>query len=312
MVKIFNNFWLKIVALIMGLFIWLHVVTEKTYNYELKLPVTEIDLGQDLTLAANPPDSLTVKVSAVGKELLRRQWRRQGLKISATNYRTGRHRVILNTDNTSLVTTGGNVVLDEVIYPLQVELVVDALDEATVSVMADIEAEPDEGFALVTPIRVEPAEVLLHGPRLLLPRFPSVLTEKRQLSGLRDDLELRLPLSVPPFFGMRLTPDTVTVILEVVPVRTRVYENVPIMIVNIPPDYTSAADPATVTVELTGPPEDIEQLEKGAITVTSDFRQVNENGLAPLKVDCPSGFKVRRLSAASTKIVLTADADSGD
>ena len=50
MLGVFNNIWIKLVALAMGLLLWFHVVTEKRYNYQLSLPVKEIALKNDLTL----------------------------------------------------------------------------------------------------------------------------------------------------------------------------------------------------------------------------------------------------------------------
>ena len=55
--KILDHFWLKITALILGLLLWFHVATEKTYNHELYLPVSEVILGDGLALVDPPPDS---------------------------------------------------------------------------------------------------------------------------------------------------------------------------------------------------------------------------------------------------------------
>ncbi len=40
MKSLLENFWLKIVALIMGLLLWFHVATEKIYNYEVRVPIS--------------------------------------------------------------------------------------------------------------------------------------------------------------------------------------------------------------------------------------------------------------------------------
>ena len=63
MLKLFQNIWLKIIALGLGLLLWFHVATEKIYIYEITLPLKEIVLKDDFTLSNDPPESLTVTVS---------------------------------------------------------------------------------------------------------------------------------------------------------------------------------------------------------------------------------------------------------
>ena len=86
-----NNFWLKMLALVMGLLVWIHVATEKTYTYQLKLPVTHVELKVHHTLAALPPESLSVMVSARGKQLLQTAWRDQGVRINASKLLAGEY-----------------------------------------------------------------------------------------------------------------------------------------------------------------------------------------------------------------------------
>ena len=312
MMKLLENFWLKIIALIMGLLIWFHVATEKTYNYEVDLPVAQVDLKDSLTLAANPPDTVQVKVSATGKQLLRRQWREEGVRINASRYLVGRHRITLNTSNTFLISASSNVTLDDIVFPSQIELNIDRQGEVVLPVIPDVITIPDDGFAVNAPVEVTPPEVTLHGPSSLLDQYTTILTSSEELTGLRNNVALRLPLLKPPHYGMWLEPDSVTLSIDVVPVKTRVFENLPVVVFNVPPGHTATTEPPTVTVELTGAPDEIDALDRTAITVSADFRQVDQNGDAPVKVDHPPDFKVRKTSTKSVKIIIESNADSGN
>jgi len=302
--KLLENFWLKIIALIMGMLIWFHVATDKTYNYEFYLPVVQVDLADSLTLAKNPPDSILVAVSAQGKQLLRGEWVHEGIRINAIGLGPGQHQVPLSTSNSFLIVQTSDVTLEEIIMPNLVDLHVDQIGERVVQVTADLTAEADDGFAVSLPYLIEPAEVTLRGAQSLLSRFGTVLTEQRKLTGLRTDVDLRLALTRPPSFGITLQPDSVTVSLQVIPVKTRVFENIPVVIYNRPPNMTLTTNPTTVTVELTGPPDDIDQLDRGLITASVDFRQTNEFGEAPLSVDHPTMFNLRNASTATVKLIV--------
>lgn len=308
-----RNFWLKLVALLMALFVWLHVATDKTYNYEITLPVSEILLGDSLVPASDPPDSLLVSVSSNGKQLLRRRWRREGIRINATHLHPGTHFLDMTRSNTFLVGSAKNITLNDVIFPSQIQLTVDVEGAKSLPVEADIIAQADDGFAIGQRVIIVPDEITLYGPRSRLRDIRSVSTELKELAGLRNDVQLRLPIKTPKGYGFRLSHDTVLVSISVVAVKTRVYKDIPVIVFNTPADYQVRVIPPTIRVELSGPPEDIDLLNRNALTVSIDFRTIDSTNRALIRVDCPSNFAVRRTSVDSVTIIGTvADADSRD
>ncbi|MDH4157984.1 MAG: CdaR family protein [candidate division Zixibacteria bacterium] len=302
MFRPFNNAWIKLIALVMGLLLWIHVATEKVYNHQISLPLKEIILKDHLTLASNPPESLTVMVSASGKQLLRRKWRQRGIRVNATQVSTGREEMALTIANTSLI-GAEDVTLDEILAPNSISLQVDYLAQKTVKVIADIVTFPDEGYTVRTITEPEPPEVTITGPRSLLQDYSSIATIRKEIRGLRTDLTLSVPLAEPEEYGIVLTPDSVTVSLEVVPVRTRVFDDVPIMVYNSPVNRTIKSRPPTVRIELTGPPEAIESLSRSAVIASVDFNEKDAYGVANIKIDCPAGFRVKRVSAQQVRLV---------
>jgi hypothetical protein len=302
--KLLDNIWLKVIALFVGLLLWFHVVTEKNYNHRVQLPITEIVLGEDLVLADTPPDSITVIVSASGKQLLRRKWRARGVKIHAARQTVGRHTLNLTTANTSLSSPGNQVSLLEVVSPTSITLRVDQRAEKTVRVLPDIRAIPDDGFVVSAVSDPEPSEVTVIGARSRVQQITSISTEHKELTGLRNNLTLALPLAAPRGYGLMLQPDSVTVRIEIVAVKTRVFENIPIVVYNVPPAETVSTEPPVVRIELTGPPEEVDALHHNALIASADFRQTDSLGLAAIKIDCPASFKVRGSSADSVKIIV--------
>lgn len=300
----FKNFWLKIIAVIMGFLIWLHVVTEKEYSYELKMPVTEIALKDGLTLSKKPPDSLLVAVSATGKQLLREKWRQSGLRIDASLFDVGRYEINPTSTNTSLQEIASNVTLVNIVLPTAIQLQIDEETSAQISVTPDIEVVADDGFAVNHPITTAPSQVEIVGPRSLLERFQTVFTEQKKLTGLKNNVIITLPLVPPAGYGISLKPDSVTLSIKVIPVKTRVYENLPVVVFNAPPDQAYFIEPAYITVELTGPPSDIDLLNRKALTVSIDYKVLNRSGFAPVKIDCPSNFRVKKSSSDSVQVIL--------
>jgi len=310
--RLLNNFWLKIFALFMGFLVWLHVATEKTYNYELWIPVTEIALKDSLTLSKPPPESLLVDVSATGKLLLRKRWRERGLRVNAAQYEFGTYSVDLTASNTSLVGPTGDIDLQEIVFPREITLRIDRQGSVQLPIIPAVEAQADDGFAVSRIRVVSPETVELTGPRASLRRFQSLPTDSTILSNLSNTITVTLPVSKPEGYGYTVIPDSVVVEVEIVPVRTRVYDGLAVIVYNAPPGHSVTVDPPIVRVELTGPPEDIDLLNRTALTVSVDYREVDQTGSGRIKVDCPMNFRVKKTSTDTVRVIATPDANPGN
>ncbi len=297
-----ENAWIKIVALLMGLLLWFHVATEKVYKYRLSLPITDITLGEKLTLAEAPPDSFTVVVSASGKQLLRRQWRQRGIRILAAQLGPGRHNLSLTTTNTFLANPGGFVRLEEIVTPTSMLLSVDYTAERKVAVRSDVVAVPDEGFAVLSISLPHPAEVTLRGARSLVREVSDVATEPKVLANLRDNLTITLPLAEPDGYQVVLQPDSVTLAITIVAVKTRVFDAIPVMVINAPADRHLIVFPPQLEVELTGPPDDIDTLSGNSINAIVDYSELDSRGRGPVTVSCPTPFEVKKISVDTVTV----------
>jgi len=303
MLRLFRNTWTKIVSLTLGLLLWVHVATEKEYSYELNLPITDIILKDNLTLAKKPADSLTVIVSATGKRLLRQKWRHRGIRITASQLSVGAHDLNLGPSNTSLV-LATNITLDEVVFPNSMMLTIDRLDQRKVAVVADVNVTADQGYTIKKIDTPLPDSILLTGPHSILVNTESVKTEKISANGLRTEHRTEVPLVPPEGYMLTMNPDSVVVVVEVVPVKTRIFEHVPIVVFNRPADRTIKLTPEFVQIELTGPPSEIDELPDNALVVSVNFNQLENGKKAAVNIDCPPSFKVRHLSTDSVAVQI--------
>jgi len=299
-----DNISTKVLALILGLLLWFHVATDKVYHHRVTLPVSEITLDKDLALSQAPPDSVSVSVSASGKQLIQQSWQKEGIRINATGLPAGRHQLNLTTGNSFLVGATDLVTLESVVSPASIELRIDRQSNRSLPVTTDIETVPDEGFAVKQVSTPEPSEVLVYGPRSLLRSFNTVVTEHRELTGLRNDISLKLALRQPIGYGVRLEPDSVEINIQVVPVRTRVVEDVPIVVFNRPEGIALSLEPSEVDVTITGPPTVVDSLDPATIVASTDFLNLAADSTAQIKVDGPAQIRIKSQSTQSVEIRL--------
>ncbi len=302
-VRLFDNMWLRIIALATGILLWFHVATEKSYTYRLALPLAHIVLAEGFTLAEMPADSIEVAVSATGKQLLRRKWRDEGLTIQATELSPGRHTLALTSANVSLPGSRGTITLEEIVSPTSLQFGVDYIAEVSVRVAPDLAVSADDGFVVRSISEPDPPVVALLGARSRVRMLTTVTTERRQLDGLRDNLSLRLGLLTPPGFEITVSPDSVTVTIEIVAAKTRVVDNLPIMVENAPAGTSVSTEPAAVRVELVGPPDEIDRLDVSTLAALVDYLQQDSDGFSPVSVSCPAGFRIKKSSVSAARVV---------
>lgn len=303
MFKLFQNIWLKIIALALGLLLWFHVATEKTYTYEFTLPLREIELRDNFTLSNDPPESLIVLVSASGKQLMRYQWRERGIRVNATDAKTGVQELDLTTTNTQLV-DADNVTLEKIILPNSINLIVDRYGERIIPVSPDLNLVPDEGFTVRRISTPEPSEVVLRGPLSVINKINQIYTSPKKLMNLRTSISLTLPLVKPEGYGITLKPDSVRLKLEIVPIKTKVFERVPIISYNSPSNQRVIINPPIVRVDLTGPPDEIDNLSRNSVIASINFTEIDSTGSAEIVIDCPASFKVRRIHPVRAKVSI--------
>ena len=92
--------------------------------------------------------------------------------------------------------------------------------------------------------------------------------------------------------------------LEVVPVKTKILEGIPVVAYNIATGLNVRIEPATLSLELTGPPDEIGRLQSNAIIAAVDYLNTDSTGMAAITIECPSNFKVKRSSADSAQIII--------
>ncbi len=303
MLKILDNLWAKFFSLLIGGLIWFHVATEKPYNYEVHLPITKVDLKENLVLVHNLTDTVIAGVTATGKQLLREKWQAQGVRLSAVSLPVGQQVISLTPSNLNLVSTAVGIKIHDVLSPATVTLDIDNQFVLRLPVTPAIAATADNGFAVARRMDVSPEQVTVVGPRSVIKELPSLSTETRTFRGLRADTAVKLAVEHPAGSNLRIVPDSVMAMVRVVPSKTRTYDNLQVVIFNAPPGASVVTDPPLVRVDLAGSPDDIDLLNRTALIVSVDYREQSAAHRAKLKVDRPSNFSVAHLSTDSVRII---------
>jgi len=304
MPKIFENLWAKLAALLLAFLLWFHVATDKTYQYETNLSLTQIELNDEIALNAPPPNEFRVIVSATGKRLLRSDWKNAGLRLMIDRNRAGRANINFDQTNLSLIKSD-DIELLNIISPREILMEFDRKVNKEVPIKSMVTIIPDKGFILSKNDSLDPNKVTITGPRKLLNAIDSIETNVEYVEGIRNNLSMMVPLSYPDVYGLQIFPDTINYVVDVTPIKTRVFSDITIQIRNEPSqsDSTISFEPNVLEIRVGGIPKIIDSLLSEIFTASVDYRQFDSLGYAPIMINMPNSISIISQSADSVKLI---------
>lgn len=146
-------------------------------------------------------------------------------------------------------------------------------DVREVTVRPTIEGTPPDGYVLST-LSYAPQTVLVSGSAAQLAGLPATLsTEAIDLTNRTASFEVAVPVVLPVPGLMLLAEQNVTVTVEINPViGSRQFDDVPVTLSGLGDGLSAALEPESVSVLVTGPQPELDQLIGDAVQITLNLR----------------------------------------
>lgn len=299
----FSNIFLKITAVLLAILLWFHVVSKKHYDYGITLPVTEIDLPAGIGPVSGFPDSLVVRVNAEGKQLLRTDWKKAGLKIKATRLRRGINNLELNPETVSLV-RAENVTLLDLPGAGSITIQLDRLDTLQVPIASRITAALNGGTMYVAEkVVLTPNRTRVIGPAALLSQIDSIPTESKVLTN--GDSAHTMYVKLQPPTGIRVQDDSVLARVLFEKAASRRFEPLPVTMGRNRLGGRVKIDPDRVAVDIRCPETIIDTISSSAIKAQVNNDDSIRDGYLKVNVTFPRRCTLLRVIPDSVRVRIT-------
>lgn len=299
------NIIIKLTALALAVLLWFNVITNKQYEHQLTLAVTDVELPVNLGLVTKLPDSLTVSVMAEGKKLLRSDWKKAGLRIKAGRLKRGINNLELSSETVSLVRSEEvNLLGLPGAQPVVVQL--DRIDSVFVPVASRLAVLPEDGYMTIDGQgSVSPLLTQVIGPGLLLQQIDSIYTEQKILDGITESVHMTIRLEKPKDWDLVLGRDSATIEVAVDKIRQKQFEQIPVRIGRVRSGVRPIVDPDRVNVTVEGPASLIDSLGERQIVVSVTPSGDISDGYAVPQVVLPPNFTPVEVSPDSIRILIS-------
>lgn len=182
---LFENLGLKLVALLLGIVVYLHVYTDRTATMVVSFPLQLDDLTDTLTVAGPPPAPVVAELRGTGKQLIRLRLTEPRLKVSLSRVGPGRFQRAVTVEDLPLMASDRLEVV-RMIGPTMLDLEIDHRLERKVPVAARVMGTPHPSYAWNGTVILDPAELSVRGPRRAIARLDSIRLVPVRIDAKRD------------------------------------------------------------------------------------------------------------------------------
>jgi hypothetical protein len=210
---LFDNLGLKLVALLMAVLVYLNVYTDRPNVMLVSFPLRLTGLADTLAVAGTVPSTVQAEVRGTGKQLLKLRLTEPELRVPLEGVSSGRFQRSLGPEDLPLGDDG--LVVERMAGPVLLDLSLEPRERRTVPVAVPVEGVAAEGAAWTGHTLLEPARVLVTGPRSAVLALDTVRLVAVRIEGRRDTVRVQVaPDTLPP--GCVIEPSLVQVTLPVV------------------------------------------------------------------------------------------------
>ncbi len=302
---IFNNFKIKLAVVVMASLIWFFVKMEDNYRYSFHVPIRITNLGPNRIISSNIPKKVKITGWGKGRSLLTLMFRNDifyNLDVSHV-YRTS--TLVLEKNQVKFLRSSDIEVIN-IVQPETLKVTIVDLVTTKVAIKADVEVLPMPGYTLVDEIKLIPDSAEIVIPITELKKVELISTERRRYKNINRNITEKLRLIRPDIDHLRLLTREVNLFLDVQKLMEKPLSEIPVAVINQPPDLKVTVLPSTLSLILEGGAELLLNVNQNDVKAYIDYQKVkasqNKNHLA--YIDTPKGVRYRDVKPKRFKIVV--------
>ncbi|MBU1319680.1 MAG: hypothetical protein KKG33_10135 [candidate division Zixibacteria bacterium] len=270
---ILKHFGVKVLAVVLAFLLWVHVVTNMTYDHRVELPLEIIDIPEGMMLVSNVDKNCDVMIRGTGKQLIRFLIDADDAKITAAGYGEGLYVIDITPEGLICDNKGATEII-EVISPKKVRLRIEERLEQWVSVSPNVEVTSALGYQKDGELKVTPDTVLVSGPKRVVRKMQNVKTEELTFTDIKEPFRDHVRLTFPDSSYLTLSDSSVLIEQNIIQLMERTFSDIPIGVRNKVPDSTYTIVPTSVSVTVMALPAVLDSLSAGQFAASIDVAGV--------------------------------------
>ncbi len=201
-----DNFSYKLLAVVIGIFLWFYAHGERSSELILKVPVVINTVPSDYVIVNSPPKDIQLSVSGPSSLIFNYLNTKPAYYINLPN--TGPGTYTFDVSPSSFHLPEG--VKLRTIYPEDITVMLDQTVSKLIDIGVSITGIPDKSNAIKS-IRTNPSRVVITGPSTIINNINAVMTQPINISTFTQDTTVSVPLLTDQYKMVTVNPQIIFV-----------------------------------------------------------------------------------------------------
>ena len=266
-----KNLHIIIISVIFSIILWVSISLSNDYYATFKIPLRLVNFPEGYTIGSKIPDFISVKLKGEGWKLAALKLGRETDYVVSAGNETGKRFINLYNylvDNQWL--SSDIEVID--ISPDTLSYNIEKISSTRAEIIPDLNLNFKPGFGLATEMKIKPESTTVFGPASKIKNLRAVSTEKLSLNNLDDKVDEKVPLQ--QIAEMSYSSNNVNVILDVQKIVDKNFDNLPVEVIDIPPDRNVVLLPNKISIGLRGGVDVLAKLNSDQLKAHINYRDV--------------------------------------
>lgn len=262
---------LIIISAVFSIVLWGSITLSGEYYSDVNVPIKISGYSDEFTIATNLPETITIKLRGQGWKLFSVNIGKDVVYDISVKNDTGRMQINLMdylTDNRWMLSELS--IID--ILPHSISLSIERKIRKRIAVIPDMVLDFKEGYGLANPVVIEPDSITIEGPQSLIDSLSELTTNKIKLSSLDKKTTKTIDFIKLP--GSSYKSRYVTVKLDIQRIVDNQFDDIPVQVLNVPPDRDVILLPNKISCNIRGGIEILGKLSLENFSAIVHYRDV--------------------------------------
>jgi YbbR domain-containing protein len=272
-----KNIFIYLASLVFAIILWLYINLNLVYNISFQIPL-DLKLSKTQALANDLPNSIDVSVKGKGWDLLGIVLSKNlSLNLDLTNYKKDTKINILQATN-ELLSLSSNVALLSV-NPDMIEINFDNITSKMVKVKNSANVTTKEGYIIIGSPKVTPDSVKISGAMSIIGKIKYLSTEPFTMTNVNSGFTKSIKIIDTLNNIIKIEPKTVTISYSIELSAEKNFEDLNVIISNVPQDKEVLLIPPKLKLYLRGGVEQLAKINPDEIFAGIEFKQIDNDSL---------------------------------
>lgn len=303
-IKTPQNLSVIIISVIFSIIIWGSISLSSDYFAVIEVPLKIINIPKGFSSGSVMPDKILLKVKSKGWKLISMNVASPSEFVVPMSVDSGLKFINLNnylSENNWL--SEGMQVMD--IIPDTISFYIESITTKKLPIEANLNLNFKTGYGLASEIKFIPDSIMVSGPKSILKKMKSILTERKTYNNLSEKIVERI--EVKKLRGFSYSADNLLMSLDVQAIIDKSFEEIPVKVLNVPPDREVVLIPNSITVSVLGGIEVLGKLSEYDFSASIEYSEVvvDSTGTVAPEIDFPDNTQLIYIKPERLRYVIT-------